>query len=160
MIISKWNPHPPGPVDIWPVTRPVLAINHTQAEFIQINVLYFYLALLEYIYPLALRLHRGDIDSHWPAVALLIGRNVEANDPWQVGYFILSYTQPDSFMTSLNWHAHYLLRSPRSSTHLLTTNQHTCTCTQSQWYAYEIGLLSREHQILSRAHEKRSKYIF
>ncbi|XDV17808.1 hypothetical protein PO909_023623 [Leuciscus waleckii] len=33
VIISKFNPHPPRPVNIWPVTRPVPAINHTGDAF-------------------------------------------------------------------------------------------------------------------------------
>ena len=43
-------------INIWPVTRLVLAINHTQAKILQMNVLYLYLALLEHVYSLALRL--------------------------------------------------------------------------------------------------------
>ena len=35
MIISKRNPHPPGPVNIWPVDRPLPAIYQTQAKIIQ-----------------------------------------------------------------------------------------------------------------------------
>ena len=47
-------------IHIWPVTQPVPAINHTQAKIIQMNVLYFYLALLEHVYSLALRLQLRD----------------------------------------------------------------------------------------------------
>ena len=48
VIKSQLNLHPPGPINIWPVTRPMLAINHTQAKITQMNVLYFYRALLEH----------------------------------------------------------------------------------------------------------------
>ena len=54
-----------------------------------------------------------------PAVGLLIGRNEAATDYLQDGSFIL----PDSFASSLDTHA--TARSPRSSTHSLTSLTHT-----------------------------------
>ena len=43
-------------------------INHTQAKIIQINVLYFYLALLEQVYSLALRPQYEMVSYTFPAV--------------------------------------------------------------------------------------------
>ena len=66
----------------------------------------------------------------WLAVCLLIGRNEAATDYWQDGYFIL----PDSFASSLDTRA--TARSPRSSTHSLTSLTHAYAHCHSRAHTY------------------------